>query len=190
MRKTVFGTGSWPRVIIISIAIAAFLTVVWFLGYKLRYRFWHLYVHNNLTVFMDKEFRVLLSRYGAFGERASLELKDSVGVIITYPITQSSEYTVQLRLLKHTKSGETNFRAEISSPGQKAHYDTGNPPIYMPISMHSFTVVVEKGLSEEQIGRLIRTAEKVGWESVGVNKTVKLKPPIVLDFYANEQEQN
>lgn len=170
------------KALLITLVIVVLLFVVFYLGVKLRYEYWHFYVHNKLTVFLDKEFRVLLTKYGKANSFASFEAKDQVGVIVTYPMMSNSKYSIQLRLAKNTKRDDFLFRAEISSPMKKTHYDTGNPPIHMLIPIEYFDKVVERGLTQHQINRLVRTAEREGWEPMGVSKTVKLKPPIVLDF--------
>ena len=174
---------SKKKMTIFIITMLFFLLVSIYLGgIKLRYKYWHFYIHNRLVLLLDKEFSDLLNKYGKENNIASLEEKNRVGIMIKYPQVINTSYAIQLRLIRDLNRGEFLFRAEIVSSGKKAHFDTGNPPIYMEIPMIYFNRVIEKGLTDEQINRLENAAKKANWKAVGLDKSVEIKAPIVLKF--------
>jgi hypothetical protein len=168
------------KIIFLIIVALILFSISLYVGVKLRYKYWHFYIHNRLILFLDKEFRDLLNKYGE--DFASFEKKNKVGVLVTYPIKNNVNYSIQLRLAKDLKENVFFFRAEIASPMKKAHYNTGNPLIYMEIPMKYFNRIVEEGLTQNQINRLIETADKVGWEAIELNTEIKLKPPVIVKF--------
>lgn len=172
------------RIVKASIVLIVILlfAILFYAGVNLRYKYWHFYVHKGLTLFLDREFSELLNRYKKNNNFASIEGKDMKGIIITYPIKYHPRYSVQLRLEKNLITNTFVFRAEISSPEKKSHYDTGTPPVYMEIPMRDFKKVIHDGLSYEQIDLLIRSAEKANWRPVGVNVQENIAPPIILEY--------
>jgi hypothetical protein len=150
-------------------------------GIEFRYKYFHYYVHHRLFFLLDREFKDLLHKYSRDNKFSSFETKTSRGILVTYPL-RNENYKIQFRLEKDLLTNNFHFRAEIASPSEKSHYDTGNPQIYMQIPMEYFNQVIERGLTDNQIEKMLDTAQKVNWEPEGLDKPLKLKPPIVLKF--------
>ena len=164
------------------IAVLLLFGGTYYAARTLRYKYWHFYVHNGLTFLSDDDFRELLKKYKNDHTFASTEGKDVRGIIVTYPIKNHPKYFIQLRLEKNLQSNSFMFRAEIAAPQTQAHYDTGNPPIYMEIPMQYFEKVINEGLTGEQLNSLITTASKEKWKSTKPNAEIRLQPPIVLEY--------
>jgi len=170
------------KIIYILAALFFFIASAYFVGIFTRYTHWHFFVHKELTLVLDAEFRKLMNKYAANDNFASIEGKNMRGIIIDYPVKKRFPYNIQLRLEKNLLSNSFAFKAEISSPDKKSHYDTGNPPIYMEIPMQYFEKVIDGGLEEDQINALIVTAMKKNWESTKLNTEIRRQPPIVLEY--------
>lgn len=152
------------------------------LGYLSRYKYWHFYVHNRLNIFLDKEFKGLIEKYGTGDNYASIEEKDHVGVLITFLKRKDYPYAIQFRLSKNISINTFEFRAEIASPIRKSHYNTGTPPIYVNIPMQYYGDVLRDGLSKRQIERLFETAYESKWRPLKNDKQTQVGQPVVLPY--------
>jgi hypothetical protein len=170
-------------IVVITIIILLGLMAL-YAGITINHKKWHFVVHNKLNFLLEKEFRELLNSYGKENNFASYEKKNAVGIIVTYPLENTTDYSIQLRLEKDLMSRKLSFKAEVSSPYKKKHFDTGNPPVYIDIPMEFFGNIIEKGLTQRQINILIETADGAGWETIELDTEIKMKPTIVLPYIA------
>ena len=176
LRKRLFITSGLLLILLAAVAVC--------FGYGLRYRYFHFYVHKGLIFFLDEEFKDLFNRYAKNRNFASTKGVDGLGIIVTYLDSENDGLSIQFRLVKNLKDDEFSFNAEIASPERSSHYNVGNPHIFMKIPMESFENVVQNGLTERQINRLIDTARKSEWKPFERKESLEIrpKPSVIVDF--------